>query len=79
MYFSGFKGNIDDCSPVVAYGDTYQNSYNIIRFACNLLDNDRLIFRVSFVNKTETSFCDWFFTGDIFIIERWQIAGNLSR
>ena len=64
---------------IVAYGDAYQNSYNIIRFACNLLDNDRLIFTVSFVNKTETSFCDWFFTGDIFIIERWQIAGNLSR
>ena len=64
---------------IVDYGDAYQNSYNIIRVARNLLDNDRLIFRVSFVNKTETSFCDWFFTGDIFIIERWNIAGNLSR
>ena len=29
---------------IVAYGDAYQNSHNIIRFACNLLDNDRLIF-----------------------------------
>ena len=53
---SGFKGNIDDCSPVVAYGDAYQNSYNIIRFACNLLDNDRLIFRVNFVNKPKPPF-----------------------
>ena len=64
---------------IVAYGDAYQDSYNIIRFACNLLDNDRLIFRVSFVNKTETSFCDWFFTGDIFIIERWQICRGKIR
>ena len=64
---------------IVAHGDAYQNSYSIIRLACNFLDNDRLIFRVSFLNKTETSFCDWCFNCDIFRIERWQIAGNLSR
>ena len=38
-----------------------------------------LFLELALLTKTETSFCDWFFTGDIFIIERWQIAGNLSR